>query len=190
MNATFSRIIDFALAIAALLILFAVGPAAAQIGACNPPEGTIGLSRDKTEQIRGSDATENKCTGMMLGEGGVWLHCQPPEPEEQGCLPEQRHRQWGGPFGDMCNSIPPGTPLDPAKHILQKAPHGGQQELQDDFGNTIGRATYRCVRGTWSEEPVLSGCAYKVDPNAPPPPRVVLKPRQGDAKVGPVQIRR
>jgi hypothetical protein len=174
----------FVLAVIGLTAL--IGPEArAQIGACNPPEGTQGFTRDgRPAPCR--DGTAAPCTGMMLGEGRIWVRCQAPsKPAEAECYAEQRHRQWGGPFGDMCNSIPPGVPTDIAKHILQRAPHGGRQELHDDFGNTTGRATYRCIRGTWSEEPVLQGCTYKVDPAAPPPAPVVRKPRSGDARVGP-----
>jgi hypothetical protein len=185
---TFNRVITtlifagFVIGLAAFM-----GPTKAQTGVCNPPEGTQGFTRDGRHAAC-KDGTAAPCTGMMLGEGRIWVRCQAPsKPAEAECYAEQRHRQWGGLHGDMCNSIPPGVPADISKHILQRAPHGGEQELHDGFGNTTGRATFRCVRGTWSEEPVRSGCAYKVDPNAPPPAPVVRKPRKGDARVGPAR---
>jgi hypothetical protein len=178
------RAILSALALAAFSLLLMFPGLSAATGICNPPEGTEGFTRDgRPAACR--DGTAAPCTGMMLGEGRVWVHCQPPKPAEADCYAEQRHRQWGGSQGDMCNSISPGTPADIGKHILQHARHGQMQELHDGFGNTVGRATYRCVRGTWSEEPVLWGCAYVNDPNAAPPPKPVKRPRQGDARVGP-----
>lgn len=126
---------------------------------------------------------------MVIGLAAFMSPAESAEkPPAADCYAEQRHRQWGGSQGDMCSSVPPGTPTDIGKHILQHRQHGQTQELHDGFGNTIGRATYRCVRGTWTDEPVLWGCAYVNDPKTPAVPATTpRRHKQGDARVGPAR---
>jgi hypothetical protein len=178
---TLNRFLITLIVIAAVIGLTALAAeeAQAQIGVCNPPEGTPGLTRDgRPANCR--DGSAAPCSGMMLGEGRVWLHCQPPKPPEPGCLSPGVYQRWGGPSGDMCSSQPPGTPQDPNKHILPSAKPGAVQLIHDGFGTTRGVQEWRCTAGQWR---LLNEGCRTLEPPAPasaPKP----KPRLGDARVG------
>lgn len=129
-----------------ILILLALSSQA--FAQCNPPEGTLGFSRFGEPQ-RCKDGTAVPCTGMMLGDGGVWLHCQAPKPEPAGCPDKTEHETWTDQnTGLTCTSRPPGETNMPT--MLRARKHRQSMWLWDDFSSDrIGGYRAMCNAGTW-----------------------------------------
>lgn len=122
---------------------------AASIAAeCNPPEGTLGFSRFGEPQ-RCKDGTAVPCMGMMLGDKGVWLHCQV-KPEPPGCPDKVEFETWTDEkTGLTCTSRPPGA-LTGMSATLQARPHGKPAWVWDDFSrDRIGGYRAMCQAGEW-----------------------------------------
>ena len=135
------------LAIAAFVALASTQALAQPV--CSPPEGTLGYSRFGEPQ-RCKDGTAVPCTGMMLGDGGVWVHCQPPKPEPAGCPDKIEFETWtDARTGLTCTSRPPGA-LTGMAATLQARPHGKPAWVWDDFSSDrIGGYRAVCNAGTW-----------------------------------------
>jgi hypothetical protein len=134
------------LALAAIVALASIQALAQP--ACSPPEGTLGFSRFGEPQ-RCKDGTAVPCTGMMLGDGGVWLHCQV-KPEPPGCPDKTEHETWtDARTGLTCTSRPPGA-ITGMPTMLQARKHRQSMWLWDDFSrDRIGGYRAVCNAGTW-----------------------------------------
>lgn len=147
-------------------------------GTCNPPEGTVGKSRfGETQACR--DGTAVPCTGMMLGDGDVWVHCKADEKPEPAYCPERNVDPWRGEDGSTCDADVRGS-YTGEDHRLPRTLSGPR--LINNFNpRAEGQQVWACDAGRW----VLRGqwCRYPTPPatsTPAKPPRL----RKGDARVG------
>lgn len=153
---------------------------------CNPPEGTMGKPHISEPAKPCKDGTVVPCTGMMLGDGGVWVHCKVEEKPEPVYCPERNVEPWRGEDGSTCDADVRGSYTGDDHRLPRRL--SGPWLISNFNPRAEGQQVWACDAGRW----VLRGqwCRYPTPP-ATSTPAVKPKPRkQGDAQVGPVPKRR
>lgn len=183
-----------------LLLIVSLSPVFAARTACSPPVGTTALLRAQQgfSDHRPMTCTaegETACAGRWVDDAGFWRVCNPWVPPggdpdmrqpEPGCAAGHTYHHWGGDDDQLCTSVPPGAVIRGAEMLmLPETAHGRERVIRDAFGPATGVQVWRCESGAWRR--MFQHCS--VEAAAPTPRPASGGARQGDAKVGPIQIR-